>query len=158
MDKYEYDHQKIELDSVEPSGFEQTAQSCRNLMLAAVRIGYVKNVDKIGKVRNQVNDIKYYTRQYGGIIIECRAEDWILNNADANARRQSAIGYDLIPFKDSLRQSDDVTKGFITCGYDATYLYLQNNLGRACGSCGFHRISWDNLSSILLRGWVFRLT
>jgi len=38
--------------------------------------------------------------------------------------------------------NEDFTKGFIAFGYDASSVYLQNSLGPAAGSLGFHKMPW----------------
>lgn len=54
--------------------------------------------------------------------------------------------------------TEDFTKGFITVGYDNTYLYLQNNLGINSGSLGLMRMTWSVFPQLAVKGAVFHLT
>lgn len=127
--------------------------SCGSIMNAAINSGYVNHVNGVGYIRPGVDDIKYFLYQYGGIILECKATDKTLNMTE-----DATLGYDICSDGIGTVQSENVTKGFIACGYDSTYLYLQNNLGLYIGSCGFHRMAWSVVPQAVIKGCCFKLT
>ena len=63
--------------------------SCGSIMQAAIDLGYVNHVNGVGYIRPNVNDIKYFVYQYGGIILECKATDKTLNMTGTK------LGYDI---------------------------------------------------------------
>lgn len=124
--------------------------SLQSLMESAILLNFVNHVNGVGYIAPTVNDLKYFTYQYGGIILECKLTD---NTYQTAGHR---IGYNISSVGNLI--TEDFTKGFITCGYDADYLYVQNSLGLRTGSCGFHRIEWKIIPSLVVKGACFKLT
>ena len=125
--------------------------SCRSVMRAFIDKGYVSHTNGVGYISPDTDDIKYFTYQYGGVVIEMKATDAVLNgDGDTHLGCYINSAGSLV--------SEGVTKGFLTCGYNAGYLFLQNSLGTNCGSMGFHFMPWYIVSQLALRCWTFRLT
>lgn len=122
-----------------------TYPSVNSIMQAFIDLGYVTNASGIGYVRPQQNAIKYFVRQYGGVVLETKITDQTHNAYDYGI---DAVGSTL---------NEDFTKGFIAFGYDASNLYVQNSLGICAGSLGFHKIPWAVATQLAVKGAVFRL-
>ena len=138
LDEADCDQDKIDYSS-------DTWPSLNNVMQAFINLGYVSDVAAVGYIKNQQNDLKYFIRQYGGIIVETKLTTTTYN----------AYNYDI--GSAGTVSNEDFTKGFIAYGYDASYIYLQNSLGPKCGSLGFHRMPWSVATSIIVKGAVFEL-
>ena len=123
-------------------------------MNAFINRGYVSHVNGVGYIDNNVADIKYFLYQYQILLVEMRATDGVLN-----MNKNTPLGYELCPNGSTgAVQSDDLTKGFIACGYDNTFLYLQNNLSVRVGSFGFHKIKWSTANNLIVKCCTFNLS
>lgn len=111
-----YDEELVNRDIITAS--TDKYPSCGSIMRAAISKGYVTYTNGVGYISNQVDDIKYFTYQYGGIILEMKATDKTMNISN------TPLGYEICSDGAGNVLTDDFTKGFITCGYDSTYLYL----------------------------------
>ena len=101
---------------------------------------------EIGYVSSNVDDLKYFIRQYGQIIIETKITTQTYNKYDVDITDAGAdLGY------------DEYSKGFLASGYDSSYMYVQNSLGPYAGSLGFHRMSWNAAKQLVLRGACYWL-
>lgn len=128
-----------------------------SLMKACQLLGYVCNGIgnkagnsalnlEIGYVKNNINDLKYFIRQYGQLILETKLTSTTYNQYNYSIK---TIGDDL--------EYDEYSKGFIMYGYDDEYIYIQNSLGSFAGLCGFHRMPWTIVPNLVLRGACWQL-
>lgn len=101
---------------------------------------------EVGYVRNVQNDLKYFLRQYGQLILETKITDTTHNQS---AYEISGSGNDL--------GFEEYSKGFIMYGYDASYIYIQNTRGVFAGSLGFHKMPWTLVPQLVRRGACWRL-
>lgn len=122
-------------------------------MQACFSLGYVCNGTggsalgcEIGYVRNQTNDLKYFLRQYGQLIIETNLTTTTYNQ----------YGYEINSAGTALEYAE-YSKGFIMYGYDANGIFIQNTLGPFVGSLGFHHMTWSVVSQVVKRGACWRL-
>lgn len=139
-----------ELDEVaeENDYFDYSSEnfpSANSVMQAFIDLKYVVNASGIGYVRPSRDDVKYFIRQYGGIILETKITSTTYNAYDYLIQSAGTVLY------------EDFTKGFIAFGYDPTNIYLQNSLGLAAGSLGFHAMPWTVADQLMVKGCVFRL-
>ena len=127
------------------------------LMKACQHLGYVCNgigskaggsaLDlEIGYVKNTANDLKYFIRQYGQLILETKITSSTYNQYNFLI---DSIGNDL--------EYDEYSKGFIMYGYDSQYIYIQNSLGPFVGKLGFHAMPWSIVPDLVLRGVCWQL-
>jgi len=123
------------------------------LMKACQQTGYVCNgtgasaLDlEVGYIKNQINDLKYFIRQYGQLIIETKLTTSTYNQYDYTI---AEVGEDL--------GYDEYSKGFIAYGYNGDYMYIQNTLGPFAGMLGFHRVPWSIVPQLVYRGACWRL-
>lgn len=120
-----------------------------SLMNACVSLGYVRDGGRtvsVGYVKNQPNDLKYFVRQYGQLILE----------TNITSATHSQHQYTIADAGEDLGY-DDYSKGFIMYGYNSDYIYLQNSLGPFAGQLGFHRMPWSVVPQLVLRGACWKL-
>lgn len=127
-------------DSVEALSDEYpTLHSC---MQAAIDLEFVKGCT-VQHIRPSVADIKYFIRQYNGVIVQLKITSTTYN---ADTFVINDVGSIL---------TEDFTKGFIAHSYSDQVVILQNSRGIHCGSLGYHKMSWTTFSNLILDAAVF---
>lgn len=120
--------------------------ACQTIKCVCNGDGAGAAVATAGFVKNSANDLKYYIRQYGQLILETKITSTTYNQYEYTI---NDIGEDL--------GFDEYSKGFIAYGYNANWIYVQNTLGPFAGMLGFHRISWNIVPQLVLRGACWQL-
>jgi len=135
----------LEQDNSDPEDYPQL----KSLLDACQYVSYVCNgTGNLGQVgaeagfmTNAPNHLKYYIRQYGQLILETKITSTTYNQHEIDI---NSVGEEL--------EYDGYSKGFIAYGYDQNCIYVQNTLGPFAGSLGFHRMSWNVVPQLVLRG------
>lgn len=113
-----------------------------NCMQAAIDLGFVKGCT-VQHIKPSIADIKYFIRQYNGVIVQLKATTTTYN---ADSFAISDVGIVL---------TEDFNKGFIAHSYNSSDVVLQNSRGIYCGSLGYHKMAWTTFSNLVLDAAVF---
>lgn len=130
---------------VDAGELEMASDECPTLhscMQAAIDLQFVKGCT-VQHIRPNVADIKYFIRQYNGVIVQLKATTTTYN----------ITGFTIADVGTVL--SEDFNKGFIAHGYSSDVVLLQNSRGVCCGSLGYHKMSWTTFNNLVLDAAVF---